>query len=161
MTRYSKPLRLTPLLLFLLLVLVACGGSAPPANPNDAPVSSDDTPVAEPPAPEGEMTIGEMQVESLDILTLESFPVQIQVIAQGMLADGCTTVGEITQRREGNTFFVTVATQRPTEAMCTMALTPGQAIIPLEVVGLKAGTYTVTVNGVSDTFELLTDNIAP
>jgi len=38
-------------------------------------------------------------------------------------------------------------------------LAPFEEIIPLEVYGLPAGTYTVDVNGVQATFDLEVDNI--
>jgi len=38
-------------------------------------------------------------------------------------------------------------------------LVPFEEIIPLEVYGLPAGTYTVNVNGVQGTFDLEVDNI--
>ena len=45
--------------------------------------------------------------------------------------------------------------------MCTEALVPYEQAVPLDVAGLPAGVYTVTVNGVSDTFELAVDNVLP
>ena len=40
-------------------------------------------------------------VESIQIMTLESFPVQIHVVAEGYLPDGCTEIDEINTEREG------------------------------------------------------------
>jgi len=45
-------------------------------------------------------------------MTLESFPVQIKVVAEGYLPDGCTEIDEITAEREGNTFNVNISTRR-------------------------------------------------
>ena len=45
--------------------------------------------------------------------------------------------------------------------MCIEALVPYEQAVPLEVAGLPAGVYTVTVNGISDTFELAVDNVLP
>ena len=44
---------------------------------------------------------------ALRLVILESFPVQVQVIARGNLPDPCTEVSEVLQEREGNTFFIT------------------------------------------------------
>jgi len=103
-------------------------------------------------------TSGMAQVDSIDLLILESFPVQITVMARGNLPDGCTTIDQIAQERQGNTFKVTITTRRPAGKMCTEALVPFGEAISLEVNGLPAGTYTVDVNGVTGSFTLDVDN---
>ena len=108
---------------------------------------------------EEEFIYGTANVENIEIMILESFPVQVQVKATGNLPDGCTEIHEIETEREGNTFKVSISTKRPRDAICTQALVPFTETIPLEVRGLEAGTYTVDVNGVTDTFELATDNV--
>jgi len=104
---------------------------------------------------------GTAQVDSIDILMLESFPVQISVVARGNLPDGCTAIDQIAQQRQGDTFKVTITTRRPADKICTEALVPFQEAISLEVVGLPAGTYTVDVNGVTGSFTLDVDNVLP
>jgi inhibitor of cysteine peptidase len=103
-------------------------------------------------------TIGLASVDEIDILILESFPVQINVIASGNLSDPCTEISEVLQEKEGNTFFITIKTYR-SPGFCIQVLAPFEEIIPLEVYGLPAGTYTVDVNGVQATFDLEVDNI--
>jgi len=135
--------------LLLSLGLVACG---PTPEPTATPIE----------APSGQEIIrGTATVEGIDIQILESFPVQVRVMAQGLLADGCTTVGEINQELVDNTFMVTIGTVRPADEVCTQALVPFEETIELEVRGLPAGTYTVDVNGVTGTFTLNTDNVLP
>jgi hypothetical protein len=102
---------------------------------------------------------GVASVETIDILILESFPVQVNVVARGNLPDGCTTLDEVIQERDGNTFQVTITTVRPVGMECTEALVPFEKVVVLEVYGLLAGVYTVDVNGVTDTFELTVDNV--
>jgi inhibitor of cysteine peptidase len=97
-------------------------------------------------------------VEEIDILTLESFPVQIFVIASGYLPDPCTEIYQVNQEREGNTFFITIETYRP-PGFCIQVLAPFEEVIPLYVYGLPAGTYTVEVNGIQGSFILEIDNI--
>jgi inhibitor of cysteine peptidase len=106
-----------------------------------------------------EYTYDMANVESIDILTLESFPVQIHVIAEGYLPDGCTEIDEIKTEREGNIFNINITTKRPKDAICTQAIEDFKETIPLEVQGLSAGNYTVNVNGVTGSFELAVDNI--
>ncbi len=166
-------MKLKTILLSLLLIFafVACSpaGGEPavtdsPATETpdmDEPVSSDDptpTPEAEKPADAEELFIGEATVESIGIMILESFPVQVQVNVTGYLGDGCTTLGDIETTQEGDTFFVTITTQRPADAICTQQLVGFEESIALDVQGLPAGTYTVDVNGVTDTFTLDVDN---
>ena len=104
-------------------------------------------------------TIGLASVDEIDILILESFPVQINVIARGNLPDPCTEISEVLQEREGDTFFITIKTYR-SPGFCIQVLAPFEEIIPLGVCGLPAGTYTVDVNGVQDTFDLEVDNFS-
>jgi inhibitor of cysteine peptidase len=100
-------------------------------------------------------------VESIEILILESFPVQIHVVARGHLPDDCTEIGEITRERQGNTFSVTITTARPANVACAEMLVSFEEVISLDVLGLPAGTYTVDVNGVRDSFQLAVDNVPP
>ena len=167
---------LLPLLLCLIVLTAACTPAAedtatstptqpaatPTTDPN-APVSSDDpttTPAATEPAA-GEFQYGQAIVNSVDLLTLESFPVQIHAVVRGDLNNGCTEIDQITTERQGNTFIVTITTRTPVGMICTEALVPFEETIPLDVHGLTAGDYTVTVNGVSNTFNLPMDNILP
>ncbi|MBN1954177.1 MAG: hypothetical protein JW900_03905 [Anaerolineae bacterium] len=109
--------------------------------------------------PSGGVTRGEANVESIEILILESFPVQVQVIARGYLPDGCTEIDQVSQRREEETFWIEITTARPTGQSCTQVIVPFEESVSLDVAGLPAGTYTVDVNGVSGTFTLAVDNV--
>lgn len=104
-------------------------------------------------------TYGTANVENIQIMTLESFPVQVQVIAEGYLPDGCTEIDKMKTEREGNVFNINISTKRPTDAVCTQAIESFTETIPLDVQGLKAGNYTVNVNGVTGFFELAVDNV--
>ncbi len=108
---------------------------------------------------DGDYIYGTAVVESTEILLLESFPVQIHVVAKGYLPDGCTEIDRVEKERDGNTFTVTITTKRPKDMMCTQAIVPYEKVVPLDVYGLKAGTYDVNVNTATDSFELSTDNI--
>ena len=92
-------------------------------------------------------------VEEIEIIVLESFPVQVQVIARGYLPDPCTEIYQINQEREGNTFFIIIKTYCP-PGPCIQVITLFEEIIPLEIYDLPAGTYTVDINGIIDAFEL-------
>ena len=102
-------------------------------------------------------TISLASVDEIDILISESFPVQINVIARGNLQDPCTEIYQVTQKKESNTFFITIKTYHP-PGPCIQVIAPFEETISLEVYGLPAGTYTVDVNGVQGTFNLEVDN---
>ncbi len=138
------------LVLALVLAMVAVGCVSHRGAP---------TAVPEPPGGQGgEAIAGQARVEEIEVLILESFPMQVNVAARGNLPDGCTTIDEIEEEREGNRFVVTITTVRPADQACTEALVPFEEVISLDVVGLPAGTYTVDVNGVQGTFEFAVDN---
>lgn len=152
---------------FLLIFVAGCAaniGSEPPAdelvtpttNP-DEPVNSNDPTPTNAPTPAGVVT-GMALVDQIEILTLESFPVQIHVRVMGSLPDGCTSVGAVHSTRTEQTFQVEVSTTRPAGRMCTQQVVPFEQTVPLDVAGLAAGTYTVDVNGVTGTFTLSMDN---
>lgn len=97
-------------------------------------------------------------VESLEINILESFPVQVNALAKGHLMNGCQQLDELEVEREDNLFKVSLSTRSEGE-ICTQALVPFTKTIALNVLGLKAGSYQVDVNGVKASFELAVDNI--
>jgi inhibitor of cysteine peptidase len=165
---HKQPFRLNlvaGLALLAAMLIAACsgqpGGGVPTATipPTEAPSA---TPGSDPhgiePTP-GAVITGTAQIETIDLLILESFPVQIHAKVVGYLGDGCTTLGEITQVREDDTFLISITTSRPAEAICTQQLVGFEETIPLDVAGLPAGTYTVDINGVTETFTLDVDNV--
>lgn len=151
-------------ILLAALLLAACGqepNTVPPANLDD-PVSSEDTP-APAETPQGDVIREENAiVEEMEILIMESFPLQVSVHVEGQTRDGCTTVDETwAEQVDENTFEVHILTVRPEDAMCTEALVPFEVNVPLDVYGLPAGTYTVNVYELSDTFTFEQDNVIP
>jgi hypothetical protein len=132
-----------------MLALTACGslGAAPQLLPTSAPTS-------EPTA-----VTDQAFVESIDLLMLESFPVQVTAVVRGQLPDACSQIDNVEQTREGNTFQLVFSIERRPDARCALVLTPFEHSLSLDVAGLKAGTYTVTAGGVSATFTLAIDNI--
>jgi hypothetical protein len=145
----------------LLFTLAAC--TMPANTPQDAPSPTPPETGATltPGTPTGNTVSGLALVETIDVLIMESFPVQVQVIARGALPDGCTTIDQAVSEREGNEFRVTITTVRPADAICTEALVPFEEAVRLDVLNLPSGTYTVDVNGITGSFELEIDNIAP
>lgn len=136
-------------LILLIFLMVGCGGSEP--EPTKTPPPPTDEPVSQP-------VTGIAAVESIQILLLESFPVQVNARMRGILPDGCTTIDQINTDKSGNDFTITLTTFRPADAVCTEESVPFDEVVALDVLGLDAGTYTVTANGVSGTFTFDVDN---
>ena len=134
------------LLAMIPALVMACsvGGVRDPGNPG-----------------EGGVVHGKANVETVEVIFLESFPLQVHVLARGTLADGCTEVDAITTERDDNRFSVTITTVRPKGALCAQVEMPFEESVPLEVYGLPAGEYKVEVNGIETSFSFLQDNILP
>ena len=147
---------LLAILVCALIVLAACRGSA-----GEATATPTIGPTGEPTFTSTETTRGQATVNSIDVQILESFPVQVNVVARGDLPDSCTQIDEIITQQTGNTFRVAITTLRQPAASCTQALVPFEQSIPLDVVGLPAGSYNVSVNGVQGSFTLAVDNVSP
>ena len=128
-----------------MTVLVGCGTSEPVETPG------------------GGVIHGEAEVDEVTLMIMESFPVQVSAVAKGNLRDGCTEIDEIHTSfdEDSRTFEVEITTVRDAEAVCTQALVPFEERVELDVRGIPAGTYTVDVNGVRETFTLDVDNEIP
>lgn len=101
-------------------------------------------------------------VEELEVILLESFPLQAQVRVSGYLPDGCTELYEITVERQNKNFILTLTTRRPTgDVACTQALVPFEEIVDLDIEGLEAGTYAVIAQDQEAQFTLDVDNVLP
>jgi len=127
-----------------MVLLSGCGGEAAPDLP-----------------PTGAPTESRVFINDVELMILESFPVQVRARIQGDLADGCTSITGIETERdvEAERFTVRIETTRDDDAMCTQALVPFEESIALDVRGLPAGTYTVDVHGETATFTLDVDNV--
>jgi inhibitor of cysteine peptidase len=167
-TKFLKCLKIMSVL-FLICAIILSGCVEKGQNNMSTKPASNITPTGNV-TPEGNATSGQRTdgkeyiygttaVETVQVMTLESFPVQIHVVAEGYLPDGCTEINEIKTERADNNFNVNISTKRPKDAICTQAIVPFNETIPLDVQGLKAGNYTLNVNGVKGSFELAVDNI--
>jgi inhibitor of cysteine peptidase len=150
------------LLLICTIVLSGCadkaGNNTEPGNNNNTSQENDTQENSSTESNSTDYIYGTAAVDTVQILTLESFPVQIHVLAEGYLPDSCTEIDNVSTTKDGNNFNVTITTKRPKDAMCTQVIVPFNKTIPLEVQGLKAGNYTVDVNGVKSSFVLSIDN---
>ncbi|MCF7969745.1 MAG: hypothetical protein K9L22_01080 [Methylococcaceae bacterium] len=116
-------------------------------------------------------TLGEnvplVYLESVDMVKTDIVPVQVFLVAKGQLPNECFDIGQINQRLDGNHFTViaTVVFAAPQGSFCTQALASFEKVMPLDVYGLKAGTYSYEIKGsignITGVFELEEDNILP
>jgi inhibitor of cysteine peptidase len=137
----------------VLLALAIAGGctSGTDSNPTSIPAATT-VPGA---TPTGIGIRGQAKVDSVEVKVTGSAPnAKVQVVARGTLPDGCTKITDISQKRDGNTFTVTLGTYRAPNVMCIQVITPYIETVDLDTTGLTAGTYTVVVNGVSTQFTL-------
>lgn len=95
-------------------------------------------------------------VQSVEIQILESQPIQVNALILGQLPDaGCTTLVDVTQARDGNTFNITLTTTTDPLALCAQALTPFEQVVSLDTKDLSPAPYVVNANGIQKTFILL------
>lgn len=148
--------------LFVLtsLLMAACSVSVEPTQ--TLPVEPTQTPSFEPTRAllDGDYIPGhEGKVTGLDVVILESFPVQVLAQVSGYFKDGCVELVDITVEREGDTLVITLNTRRPAgDVACTQALVPFDEAVMLDVYGLPAGAYTVAAGDLQSVFVLDVDN---
>ena len=144
-----------------LFALAACNQTTPdPAattEPNasaDNAVAVEETATEAPAAPLDETAT----IENIELLMMESFPVQINAIIKGSTAAECIKVGEITQTRNEFVYELDVTTEKDESASCTPTTQTFEEIISLDVADLPAGSYTVRANGATQAFIFSADN---
>ena len=98
--------------------------------------------------------VGAAKVIGIEILRLATEPVQVRVLIRGELPDGCTTIQKIVGGKSGDDFQYSLTLARPPDAACSPGAVPFERLVPLDVQGLPAGRYTVTVEGVQEAFDL-------
>ncbi len=146
------------IVIVMIVMFVLIGACQPNSNNGDTPVSSDD-PVVTPTRVNFSAYQEQAYIDQIQILLLESFPLQVNVIVTGNLPDGCTSiVGTQAIKTEANVFEIHVYTERMIDALCTMALVPFEENVKLDVYGLDAGTYLVKANDLSESFTFEMDN---
>jgi hypothetical protein len=164
-SRYSRSLTIAALLMLALSACSTEGGQVPSSQ--STPITPQTplpggSPAVQEPTPQGPAgKVGRANVESIEIVMRESMPVQISANIKGTVSDACTKAEPITQTHDDTTFHITVGATRPEGGMCAQVITPFAESVALDALGLRAGTYTVEANGVTATFDLPIDNVAP
>jgi uncharacterized protein YkwD len=122
----------------LVLFLVGCGRAAPSAA---APVTS------------------QAPVERVQVISPAGSPNSFQVLVHGQLPDGCMRLGEpAVSRGDGLVVIILPAFRSPDAKDCGSAQAYDR-VIPLAD-GLAPGRYSVSVNGVSESFSVPGSSVA-
>lgn len=139
------------LVLAISLLLAACASAAATPSGGDAPVNGD-TPQApgspdySPQAGDVKLTRGAVYLNSVDLLTMESFPLQFSLALKGDLPTPCNKLRvRIAQPDERRVIAAAVYSVVDPAMACAQVLEPFEVNIPLG--SFPAGHYTVLVNG--------------
>ena len=101
----------------------------------------------------------EAMVDQVEVVATKSDPPSYSVVASGSLPDGCTEMGRSRQEVDGQTIMVTLYAVGSEDGQCSdLEPVPFKEIIPLDVGGLSAGSYTVEVNGAVTSLTLTEDH---
>jgi hypothetical protein len=154
-----KKVLVTVLALALVVFAAACSPAAratpsPADRPVTAPGTDPDQPVSpeQPGAPlgplplEGNMERGNVFIDDVGILTLESFPLQFNLEVVGNLPTPCHQLRYLVNEPDAqNNIVVEVFSTVNPETMCIQVLQPFSETISLG--SFPNGTYTILVNG--------------
>jgi hypothetical protein len=110
---------------------------------------------------QGELRTAEM-INYMDEVTVSDVsieigvgsPIPVHAIVQAELPKSCGQLGEVTLKRDGNSFFVRLAAELPAQTDCNNDPLPLRLELPLNTVNLPEGTYEVNVNGTVTKFEI-------
>lgn len=98
-------------------------------------------------------TKADILVDSVSMEIGNGSPIPVHAIISANLPSACAQLGEVRIHRDGATFFVRLVAYIPTDTECNPDTLPIRLEIPLSVIGLETGTYTVNVNGTSAQFD--------
>lgn len=92
-------------------------------------------------------------ITDVQVMALESYPVQLVLIVTGQFRDGCTLPVQVEQQRDGNTVTVVLYRRKAADMLCPDVMQPFEQAVRLEG-GFESGTYTIRVNDFMTTITL-------
>ncbi len=141
------------LIMGMLFALAAC--AAPAQNDPNSPVSNPTDRANQTPPPENpyqplesdaDLQRGEVFIESTDLLILESYPVQVNLVLKGELPTPCHQLRiAVSEPDEENRILVDVYSVSDPEQVCIQVTEPLDVTYSLG--SFSGGSYTVIVNG--------------
>jgi hypothetical protein len=93
-------------------------------------------------------------IHEVEVLFMESFPVQVGVRIKGGLRDGCTTFRDAMVTREGDTVNIEVTVQKPKGKECPAVYTLFEKNLNLGSDFTAGAIYNLKVNDYATTFEM-------
>lgn len=99
-----------------------------------------------------EVEISLAPIHEVEVIFMESFPVQVGVYIKGGLRDGCTTFHDAVVTREDNTINIKVTTQHPKDTACPAVYTFFEKNLNIGSNFTAGATYTLKVNDYTTTF---------
>ena len=136
-----------------LLILTACSPFIIQRSEGQQP-----TPVIEYSTSVPDLGYQPVQIDSLDVEVGVGSPIPVHVLVSGSLPDTCAQIEHVQTQQDGSTFRISASTVPSSAPGCIQDILPFTASIPLNVVNIPAGTYSVEVNGTQTTFQLDTAN---
>ena len=133
-------------MLLFILILNACSPFTIASSSGQQP-----RPVAEMTPPAGYQAIA---VDKVEVEVGVGSPIPVEVVAIGTWPDLCAQIAEV--QSEVNGFEIDVIVLASTVSSCPLDHLglPFRYAFPLNVVEMKPGTYTITINGASTTLDL-------
>lgn len=137
-----------PVQLFALLIAIfisACGASPDSPVSSDSPSSPGQNDFLPNPA-DGSLLHGEVFLDSVDLLTLESYPPQFTLVLKGELPTPCHKLRiAVNPPDTTNKVVVDVYSVANPDEICAQVLEPFEVNFPLG--SFPQGTYSLWVNG--------------
>jgi hypothetical protein len=122
-------------------------------NINGATASFD--PRAVPAAPANDLAERNLiLIEHVGVQAGQGSPIPVEIIASGTWPDRCAQIAEVQSSVNGFNMDFTILASTVESCPPDQLGLPFRFAIPLNIVEMQAGTYTITVNGVSTTFDL-------
>jgi hypothetical protein len=94
-----------------------------------------------------------MPVASVEVQIGVGSPIPVDAFISAELPDTCAQLAEVKVTHTDFTFEITLRATPGTREECLRDTLPFRMLVPLNMVSLPDGTYTVKVNGVSTTFQ--------
>ena len=93
-------------------------------------------------------------IEHVGIQAGEGSPIPVEIVASGTSPDLCSQIASVESNINGFNIDITVLASTVENCRPDNLGLPFRFAIPLNIVEMEAGTYTITVNGTSNTFDL-------
>lgn len=144
-------MRKTVLLLVVALAVVASGLGIAWAALSDDPAADDTTTTTRPGAPG--VVRGPVYIDSVELLLLESYPVQVRALVKGSLPTPChQLVWDLSDPDASGRIVLDVYSNADADSVCAQVLEPFEQSI--DIGSFTGGSYVLVVDGVEYPFTI-------